>query len=45
VSIEEMPALPFKDRTTAYRAAIEDLAKALLEAAQDPQGITEDPEL
>jgi hypothetical protein len=44
VSIEGMPPVPFQDRLAAYQATIEDLAMALLEAAQSPQGITENPE-
>jgi hypothetical protein len=44
VSIEERPPLPFQDRLAAYQAAIEDLAKALLQAAQSPQSITENPQ-
>jgi hypothetical protein len=44
VSIQEMPPLLFQDRLAAYQAAIEDLAGALLEAAQNPQGITENPQ-
>jgi hypothetical protein len=44
VSIQEMPPVPFQDRLAAYRATLEDLAKALLEAAQNPVGITENPQ-
>jgi hypothetical protein len=44
VSIQEMQPLPFQDRLAAYRGAIEDLAQALLQAAQNPQGITENPQ-
>jgi hypothetical protein len=44
VSIQEMPPVQFQDRLAAYRATLEDLAKALLEAAQNPQGITENPQ-
>lgn len=44
VSIEEMPPLPFQDRIVAYQAAIEALAQALLQTAQNPQLITENPE-
>jgi len=45
VSIQEMQPLPFQDRLAAYRTAVEALAKALLQAAQNPQGITENPEI
>ena len=44
VLIEEVPPVPFQDRPAAYQAAIEDLARAMLEAAQSPQGITENPQ-
>jgi hypothetical protein len=44
VSIEERPPIPFQDRLAAYQALIEDLAKALLQAAQSPQSITENPQ-
>jgi hypothetical protein len=44
VSIQETPPLPFQDRLSAYRAAIEDLAQAMLLAVQDSHGITENPE-
>jgi hypothetical protein len=43
VSIE-MPPVPFQDRLAAYLAAIEDLGQALLQTAQNPQLITENPE-
>ena len=45
VSIQERPPVPFQDRRAAYQAVIEDLAKALLQTAQNPQLITEAPEL
>jgi hypothetical protein len=45
VSIQEMPAAPFQDRLAAYRTAIEALATALRQTAQNPQLITENPEI
>jgi hypothetical protein len=45
VSIQERPPVPFQDRRAAYQAVIEDLAKALLQTAHNPQLITEAPEL
>ena len=40
VSILDMQALPFQDRLAAYRAAIEDFARCLIQAVKDPNGIT-----
>ncbi len=45
VSVQEMPPLSFEDRLVAYQTIVERLARALLAAAQNPQGITENPEL
>jgi hypothetical protein len=44
LSIQGMQPVPFQDRPSAYRYAIEMLAAALLETARSPQGITEDHE-
>ena len=44
ILIEEVPPIPFQDRLAAYQAAIEDLTRVMLEAAQSPQGITENPQ-
>jgi hypothetical protein len=44
VSIQERPPVPFQDRVAAYQAVIEDLARSLLQAAQNPHCITENPE-
>ena len=41
VSILDMQALPFQDRLAAYRAAIEDFARGLIQAVKDPNGITD----
>lgn len=45
VSIPGMQPVPFQDRTAAFQAVLEDLAAALLEAVETPQGITENPQL
>lgn len=41
VSVQEMPPVSFQDKQAAYRSAIRSLAEALLQEAQNPQGITE----
>jgi hypothetical protein len=44
LSIQQMPPVPFQDRLAAYQETLRALAEALLQAAQSPQGITENPQ-
>ena len=44
VSAQEIPPIPFRDRRAAYSLVLRDLGQALLQAAQNPQEITENPQ-
>jgi len=43
IAILDMAPLPFQDRVGAFRAVIEDLARALMQAIKIPDRITDAP--